>query len=1195
MGMLPPDESGRVSVETLAEVVRYAPLRLLSTGLDGMAIAARVSASGAVVELRHATLAQENPERWAVIDGLAKTYALIEHRAFRRLLAREAIAGTPVLVLDGLPERDLGARIAIGPLPPADACALIMTLADALWHAHALGIVHGNLGPSAVLLEDDGAPRLDFPWLDVGRAQTPLDLACHPPERAREALDMRSDVYALGALLQIAILGRAAAPHEPRETLGAFAGLLAQMLTIEREARPNMLEVSRALKGIAGLLEQHESDALTMSQTQPISGGGELAEEIGRPPARALGPGAMLGRIELGVRLGRGGMGEVFRAVDRVSGEAVALKVLRADASRDTDQLKRFRKEARILSELKSPYIARLIELNHDAGTDFLALELVEGQDLAEVQKSRGGRLSEREALEVTADVCRGLSEAHASGIVHRDIKPENVMIARPQGGNAGTGRVKLCDFGIARALDRRSGTLAFTQEDSLLGTPEFMAPEQCNGETLSAATDVYALGVMLFNLLAGRTPFESKDVMSLLLAHTNKPPPKLSEVTPEVSDATAQLVARMLEKRPRDRYADAAAVLEAIEQILRGEPTQIAIHPVRPKAEPARVAQHVFEWELKSSPEALWPFVSNTDRLNRAVGLPPALFERFASDEGVRTQAKNRIAGVDLRWQEHPFEWVEGRRWGVLRVFDRGVLHWFTVELELFAKPGGGTRLRYAMTVEPKHWLGRLIVALEMKHKQRPALSKAFARIDAYASASAPAAPGLDAFEPAPPLTEAQRAALTAQLATLREQGIADDVLDALGAFCVNAPPQEVARLRPLAFARHARLPQDRVVEACLRGAKEGLFSLLWEILCPLCRVPSGFADTLQALKDHGHCPSCNADFQLDFTQSLELVFRVADRIRASDVRTFCIGGPAFAPHVVAQVRLAPGERIALELALGPGAYLVRSPQLPHAVPVEITASAYAQRASVQLSKEPPGEGARVLLASKAQSLSLENRLDREIVARVERTAPRQDALTAARAACMASFRRLFPSEVLAQGRLVAVGRTAFVVTRAVDQRRLMSEIGDARAFEHMLALFDVLDGAASDEGGAVVKTASGVSLSAFASGGQALRAALALRARLDARALEPHVGKRALDVRIAVHEGPAVAATFDGRLDYFGQSVERAIELLDHVPPSHVLVSSAVLQDHSVHFDAGALSHDTRMIDTGDGFALLVQVRSP
>jgi eukaryotic-like serine/threonine-protein kinase len=1157
----------------------YVPLRQLSTGPDGTAIAARLGAEGPMVELRHATIAATDALRWARIEATAGEYALIEHRVFRRLLARELLNGNPVLVLDGTRERSLTDRLQLGPLPPREVLTLGLQLMDALFAAHALGFAHGHLGPSSVHLDDDGAPSLDFEWLDVGQARTALDHACLPPEAADDALDYASDVFALGKLLGTLLVGRA---PQPGDELGAFDALLAAMTVPVPEARPQIHEAARALRGLAPEIERQSRSTeaqLHTTQLQP-RGSLELQGPLGDVGASAVRPGMQLGRFTLTHKLGEGGMGEVYKAVDRANGSLAAVKLMHAQQSRDPDKLQRFRKEARVLMQLSSPYIARLLEVNRDAGVEYLALELIDGQDLSDYQDTLGGRLSEREALSIIADVCRGLSEAHARGIVHRDIKPENILL------DGADKRVKVCDFGIARALDARDGTLAFTQQDHLLGTPDFMAPEQCNGDELSPATDVYALGVTLFLLISGRTPFEGKETMALLLAHTTKEPPTLRSVCPEVSDATSELIARMLAKPPTDRFADASLVLDAIERILRGEPTRIEVHPARPVTPPERVVQIAFEWTLKSTPEALWPFVANTDRLNRAVGLPPAAFERSEQSGDVITQGANRVAGVSLRWREHPFEWVEGRRWGVLRVFDRGVLRWFTIELLLAPVAGGGTRLRYVMTYEPKHFLARLIVAAEMRGKQHAALGKAFARIDAFASSSV-VAPGSDAFEPPASLSDAGLTTLQRALLALRKDGVRDDVVDALDAFCQHAPAQQLARLRPLAFARTHGLDAERVVDGCLRAAHHGMLLLLWDILCPLCRVPSDFVGSLKALQDHGRCPSCNVDFPLDFAQSVELVFRVAPAIRESEVQTYCIGGPAFAPHVVAQVRLAPGERLDLDLSLGSGTYKVRSPQLPTGFSLDISPVARLHRASFRFGAATDAE--RALLRPGTQALRIHNLLDHEIVARIERAAPREDALTAARAACLASFRKLFPGEVLSSGRLVSVGRTAFLVTGLHDQRGLLEALGDARTFEQVLELLSLLEEIATEEGGTIVKTAAGATLCAFDSGTAALRTALTLRHRLTLKHGAP-------DVRIALHQGPSVAATFDSRLDYFGTTVERAFELLQHAAVGGVLLSSALAQDPSVMRELEGETCETELVPLPEAqdFAMLVSLRA-
>ena len=1020
-----------------------------------------------------------------------------------------------------------------------------------------------------MLFDETGNALLDFAWLDVGAKRTPLDAACLPPEQNEEALDVRSDVFALGALLRVALLGRA--PHAgQRETLGAFDAIIGEMTRPERDARPDSASVS-------ALLEAFALDAAPGGFTQALPLDLQRTQ-LSAPPARRanyalpnalplrrLVPGSMLGRFELLHKLGEGGMGEVFRAIERATGQQAALKVLRSDASAGPAQLQRFRKEARILREINTPYVANLIEINHDAGVDFIALEFVDGGDLADLLEARGGRLPEEEALAIVADIARGLAEAHARGIVHRDIKPQNVMIASAPPDQTARVTVKLCDFGIARALDRREGTLGFTEHGAVLGTPAYMAPEQCSGQLLSPATDVYALGVTLFLLVSGRLPFEASESTALLLAHTAEPAPGLCEVCSDVSEATARLVARMLQKAPAERFADAGALLEAIERLLRGDASgEDRVHPIKPTLVPARVVQHVFEWELEASAEALWPLVSNTDRLNRAVGLPPAHFERVQKALGVETFASNRVSGINLHWREHPFEWIEGRRWSVLRVFEKGVMHWFTVELELIPKPGGGTRLRYSMTLEPRHVLGRWIVALEMRLKQRPALGRAFARIDAYAKTKGVVAAGVDAFEAPAAISEKGRVALARGLAQLREAKLPEPTLDALRAFCERAPDQQIAQLRPLAFAQAHGLDPNQVVEACLRAAQHGLFVLLWQVICPLCRVPADFAATLRDLADHARCPSCNADFPLDLAQSLELVFRVSSAVRASELRTFCIGGPAFAPHVVAQLRLAPHEQLTLELALRPGALQAPQP------------TAAARHRAAGLARSPSAARQRYLQCQRARQRGAPAAAARRAVDQASQQAgPRDRRTRGAQCSPRGCVDRRargvsgeFPPAVPWRGAgewAAGSGRAHRVrgqlVARAAKHAARARRCSRVRTHPRLSARRGRSRRGA--EGGALVKTASAMTLCAYESAAAAARAALALRERFAGSAADP------LDVRIAVHQGPALTATMDGRLDYFGRTLETALDLIALAPAGQVLLSAGLADDQDVIAD--------------------------
>ncbi|MET0387943.1 MAG: protein kinase [Polyangiales bacterium] len=1177
------------------------PIRQISSGPDGVAMLARFQESGALATLRHASVATSDPPRWQSIREAAEVYALIDHPGFRRLLRTDDIDSAPVLTFEGFIERTLDSRLVHRQLEADEAEVLLGQLAPPLAAAHRLGFVHGHLMPSHVLLCDDGTPLLDFGWLDVGHKPSRFDVACRVPEAGKEPLDARSDVYALGALLRLALTGAADGPlttlPEP------WPERLRHWLQVERDARPSMLDICSSLARTEGHPAAHPPSAPRPAPLPIANDFGSFASFASelpppRPAPRRLSQGVRVGRFEIEVKIGAGGMGEVYRAIDRASGQRAALKVLRAVPDAKPALWQRFRKEARILSQIRSPYIANLIEANTDGAVEFIALEYIDGFNLQQLLDARG-RCSERDALQVIADVARGLADAHLLGIVHRDIKPDNILLTEPPGqrreavygdvrtADLGVLQVKLCDFGIARSLAQRDGTLGFTEHGAIVGTPAFMAPEQCSGEEINPASDVYSLGVTLFLMLTGRLPFEVAEPNLLFFAHATQTPVLVAQLNPEVSQPTSELVARMLAKAPADRFVDASALLEELERMASGEARSVDVHPVLPAAPAGKLVRHVFEWQLQSNARALWPFVSNTDRLNRAVGLPPAEFARAVVADGVETTARNRVAGVDLHWQERAFEWIEGQRWSVLRVFDGGMMHWYVVELSLRDEPGGGCTLRYAMTCQPRHVIGRLVVAFVMAVEQRRALGRTFARIDRVAQADSENTPLIDAFEQPAPLGAAQRAALDRALAKLQADGVDSQLLDALATFCTQAADQQIASLRPLQFANERGLPPDRVVDACLRAAQHGLFVLLWQVLCPLCRIPTDFAESLRAVEDHALCPSCNLQFAVDFASSLELIFRVSPTIRESELRTYCIGGPAHAPHVVAQLRLAPNERLQVDLTLEAGAYKIRSPQLPYDFQLQVSEAARSSRGRAIFGADPARPRSRVLITPRAQSLELANRLAREIVVRIERSAPRSDALTAARAACLASFRELFPGEVMAPGRLAAVGRTAFLVAQVRDQRALLRAHGDARTFERVAPHLAQLSEHVAAEGGALVKTTSGTSLCAFDSPVAAVRAALAvwLGRQNDAT----------LDVRLLVHQGSAVTATVDGRLDYFGETVEAALELVNGAPAAQILLTRAAAEDVRVIDEVTAAGHSLRPLEASASAAQGLVIAAP
>jgi eukaryotic-like serine/threonine-protein kinase len=261
------------------------------------------------------------------------------------------------------------------------------------------------------------------------------------------------------------------------------------------------------------------------------------------------------GRYRLEHRIATGGMGEVWRGCDEVLGRPVAIKLLKHAYIGDQALASRFRAEARYAASLSHPAIAQVFdygEQNSGAGNQaFLVMELVPGEPLSAIL-ARAGRLSAEAALDIIGQAASALQAAHSAGIVHRDIKPGNLLVTA-------SGRVKITDFGIARAVQAaQAGHL--TQTGMVMGTAQYVSPEQASGMQVTHASDIYSLGVVAYECLAGAPPFSADALIALALAHVREQPPPLP---PSVPPAVSDLVMRMLAKRPENRPASAQAVAD--------------------------------------------------------------------------------------------------------------------------------------------------------------------------------------------------------------------------------------------------------------------------------------------------------------------------------------------------------------------------------------------------------------------------------------------------------------------------------------------------------------------------------------------------------------------------------------------------------------------------------------------------------
>jgi serine/threonine-protein kinase len=281
--------------------------------------------------------------------------------------------------------------------------------------------------------------------------------------------------------------------------------------------------------------------------------------------------GTLSGRYQTGERLGSGGMSNVYKATDLILERTVAVKVLAEHLSDDERFVARFRREALAVAKLIHPNIVQVYDTGIDDGRHYIVMEYVSGRSGAQILQ-RQGPVDADTAAEIGVQACAGLDYAHRRGIIHRDVKPGNLMVT---GGPVGGGEmtVKLTDFGIARAIEQTR----ITQVGSVVGTAAYLAPEQVRGEEATPATDVYALGVVLYQFLTGRLPYEGSSLAELAVRQQNEKPLPPSTYNDEVPETLGGAVLRALEGDPHRRYASAEELSAGLRMGLQGHDVTLA------------------------------------------------------------------------------------------------------------------------------------------------------------------------------------------------------------------------------------------------------------------------------------------------------------------------------------------------------------------------------------------------------------------------------------------------------------------------------------------------------------------------------------------------------------------------------------------------------------------------------------------
>jgi serine/threonine-protein kinase len=274
------------------------------------------------------------------------------------------------------------------------------------------------------------------------------------------------------------------------------------------------------------------------------------------------------GRYELVSTLGKGGMGVVYLARDRTLDEEVALKVLRPDVMRDDPNLlERFKQEIRLARRITHRNILRTHDFGETEGTPYISMEYLEGVTLKDLISGKGA-LPVGVGLRIAKQMCQGLEAAHLQGVVHRDVKPQNMLIL-PE-----TGELKIMDFGIARPSEVKPGTAGasgLTTAGTVMGTPDYMSPEQAQGSPADYRSDIYSLAVVLYEVFTGRLPFSGDTIMKVVLAHIRNPPPPPRTVNDHIPPALEAVILHGLEKDPAARYQTVAEMARDLDEVSSG------------------------------------------------------------------------------------------------------------------------------------------------------------------------------------------------------------------------------------------------------------------------------------------------------------------------------------------------------------------------------------------------------------------------------------------------------------------------------------------------------------------------------------------------------------------------------------------------------------------------------------------------
>ncbi|MHB8521052.1 MAG: DUF5939 domain-containing protein [Limisphaerales bacterium] len=558
---------------------------------------------------------------------------------------------------------------------------------------------------------------------------------------------------------------------------------------------------------------------------------------------------------------------------------------------------------------------------------------------------------------------------------------------------------------------------------------------------------------------------------------------------------------------------------------------------------------------DLAFPPGEVWPILSKTDWINRALGLPPVSYDIQPLPEGGSSvTAKARLFGMELRWQELPFEWLENEFYRVRRVFEAGPLAEADLGVEFRPQGERGTRLRVCSALTPRHAVGAWLMRNILGPKSARDMRTIVAHVEDHLRGQKPVA------LPKLPRTPVAAPALADGLEKLRGVQPLEELVRRLEQMLREAPDVDLAHIRPFAVARTWGHDRWGVLRLFLQATRCGLLNFSWEVLCPNCRSTREPRTTLLGqVRRTAHCEVCQIKFDAEFDKSVELKFSVNPAIRPVEQQTFCLAGPGGKPHIVSQMLLAPGQRRAWKLPELTQPYRLRSPQVKESVILQADAAMPPIFQPVILCRPEQfqvrfeyGKG----VDPNAQVLNV-NQFP--VLLALERTGWSDDILTAARVTNWQEFRDLFSSEVVSPDEQITIGSQIVLFTDLRGSTAMYCGIGDAPAYAVVRDHFQVLAAAVAQHHGTIVKTIGDAVMAVFSQVDEALTAVRQMHQSLRAADRKTAMA-RPLTLKSSLHVGPCLAVNANEKLDYFGTTINLAARMVDCCQGDDLTVSDAL-----------------------------------